>query len=204
MEKNKLKSIDGKKIRRQYFNVPLIFLFSLMLGIPYFITVFSLAVGNHEQYELSSTFETSVLVCVIFSLPFLILRVLNKLFFGRIVCVFNEEGIHHPKGMLKWKAVEKIEYAIDSKPRYKSDPAKAFRLIVYYAQGTKHLVLEKFPISLLSRIKKHRKDIDIRIKGVGSLLPFLFCFTSRIGLSLSHSEYAWVSFSRLFLLVMVM
>lgn len=85
--------------------------------------------------------------------------------------MLNDDGIHHPKGMLKWEAIEKIEYAIDTKPRYKSDPAKAFRLLVYYAQGTKHLVLEKSPISLLSRIKKYRKDIDIRVEGITSLLP---------------------------------
>ncbi len=180
MKKNELKGIDGKKIRRQYFNAPLAFLFSLMLGIPYAITVISLALGKYEQYELSSTFGASVLVLVVFSLPFLILQVLNKHFFGRIICVLNEEGIHHPKGMLKWEAIEKIEYAIDSKPRYKSDPASVFRLVVYYAQGTKHIVLEKFPISLLSRIKKYRKDIDIRIEGVTSLLPSILAIAAII------------------------
>ena len=66
MKKNELKGIDGKKIRRQYFNVPLIFLFFLMLGIPYAITVISLALGKYEQYELSSTFGISVLVCAFF------------------------------------------------------------------------------------------------------------------------------------------
>ena len=178
MKKNELRGIDGKKIRRQYFNAPLIFLFSIMIAIPYAITVFSLAMGKYEQYELSSTLRTSILVCGIFSLPFLILRVLNKHFFGKIICVLNEEGIHHPKGMLKWEAVEKIEYAIDAKPRYKSDPSRAFRAIVYYAQGTKHLILEKVPISLLSRIKKYRKDIDVQIEGITSLLPTLLGISS--------------------------
>ena len=171
MKKNELRGIEGKKIRRQYFNAPLIFLFSLMIAFPYSITVLSLAMGKYEQYKFSSTLESSVLICGILSLPFLILRVLNKHFFGKIICVLNEEGIHHPKGMLKWDAVEKIEYAIDSKPRYKSDPSRAVRAIVYYAQGTKHLVLEKVPISLLSHIKKYRKDIDTRIEGITSLLP---------------------------------
>ena len=171
MKKNELRGIKGKKIRRQYFNAPLIFLFSLMIAFPYSITVLSLAMGKYEQYKFSSSLESSVLICGILSLPFLILRVLNKHFFGKIICVLNEEGIHHPKGMLKWAAVEKIEYAIDSKPRYKSDPSRAVRAIVYYAQGTKHLVLEKVPISLLSHIKKYRKDIDTRIKGITSLLP---------------------------------
>ena len=171
MKKNELKDIDGKKIRRQYFNAPLIFLFSFMIAIPYLITVFSLAMGKYEQYALPSTLKSTVLVCGVLSLPFWILRALNKRFFGKIICVLNEEGIHHPKGMLKWDAIEKIEYALDTKPRYKSDPSSAFRAIVYYAQGTKHLVLEKAPISILSRIKKYRKDVDARIEGGASFLP---------------------------------
>lgn len=36
MAENLLKHLDGKKIRWQYFNVPLIILYSLMLAIPYF------------------------------------------------------------------------------------------------------------------------------------------------------------------------
>ena len=171
MKKNELRDVDGKKIRRQYFNAPLIFLFSFMIAIPYLITVFSLAMGKYEQYALPSTLKSTVLVCGILSLPFWMLRALNKRFFGKIICVLNEEGIHHPKGMLKWEAIEKIEYAFDAKPRYKSDPSKAFRAIVYYAQGTKHLVLEKVPISILSRIKKYRKDVDARIEGIASLIP---------------------------------
>ena len=180
MKKNELRGINGKKIRRQYFNAPIIFLFSIMIAIPYSITIFSLAIEKYEQYELPSTLGTSILVCVILSLPFLILWTLNKHFFGKIICVLNEEGIHHPKGVLKWEAVEKIEYAIDSKPRYKSDPSRAFRAIVYYAQGTKHLVLEKFPISLLSRIKKFRKDIDTRIEGISSLLSTILAISAII------------------------
>lgn len=180
MKKNELKRIDGKKIRRQYFNAPLIFLLCIMLAVPYFITVFSLAMGKYEQYEFSSALGTSILVCAIFSLPFLILRVLNQHCFGKIICVLNEEGIHHPRGMLKWEAIEKIEYAIDAKPRYKSDPARTFRAIAYYAQGTKHLVLEKAPISLLSRIKKYRKEMDTRIAGISSLLPTILLISAII------------------------
>jgi len=180
MKENELRCISGKKMRRQYFNTPLAFLFSLMIAIPYSITLFSLVVGKYEQYELLVSLKSSFLVCGILSLPFLILRVLNKHFFGKIICVLSEKGIHHPKGLLKWEAIEKIEYAIDSKPRYKSDPAKAFRAIVYYAQGTKHLVLEKVPISLLSRIKKYRKDMDTRIEGIASLFPAILLISAII------------------------
>ena len=82
--------------------------------------------------------------------------------------------------MLRWEAIEIIVYAFDSKPRYKSDPARAFRAIVYYAQGTKHLVLEKVPASLLSRIKKYRKDVDARIEGITSLLPTILVISAII------------------------
>lgn len=169
MEENKLKHIDGKKIRRQYFNVPLIILYSLMLAIPYAIFTISLCIGKFDSYEWPSTFWTSIWVCFFFSFPLLVLRTLNKHFFGRIICVLTEEGIHYPKGYLRWETIEKIEYAIDTKPRYKSDTPKAFRAIIY-TQGGKHIVLNNSPLYILSRAKKYDKGLDIQISGATSLL----------------------------------
>lgn len=171
MEKNKLKLMNGKKIRRQYFNAPLIILYSLMFAIPYAIFVISLCMGRLDSYEWSSTLGTSIGVCFFFSLPLLVLRTLNKHCFGRIICVLNEEGIHYAnKGKICWKTIDQIEYIIDSKSRYKSDPGKAFRVIVY-TKGGKHILLNGVPLYIVSRIKKYQKDLDIKISGVTSLLP---------------------------------
>lgn len=84
-ENRSLKNIEGKKLRRIYFDVPLIFLYSVMLAVPYAILVISWGIGKFDFAEWLSAFRTSVLICVGFSLPFIILRALNKRFFGRIV-----------------------------------------------------------------------------------------------------------------------
>ena len=170
MKENRLKHIDGKKIRRQYFNAPLIALYSLMLAIPYAIFVISWGMGKLDPSAWPSTLWTSIWICFVFSLPFLILRILNTYCFGRIICVLTEEGIHYPTGKLRWETVEKVEYAIDTKPRYKSDAGKAFRVILY-TRGGKHIVLDKAPLRTVSQIKKYRPELDVSISGATSLLP---------------------------------
>lgn len=170
MQENSLKCIQGKKIRRQGFNIPLTILYSMMFAIPYSIFAISWCVGKPDTYASPSTFWTSVLVCFLFSVPFLVLRTLNKHFFGKIICVLNEEGIYYAnKRKLYWDSIEKIEYVIGSKPRYKSDSGKTWRVIIY-THGGKHVVLEKAPLCIISGIKRYRKSFDVKIKGAGSLV----------------------------------
>lgn len=171
MKENNLKAIEGKKIRRQGFVIPLTILYSMMFAIPYAIFAISWCLGKSETYDALSAFWVSVVLCFLLSVPFLVLRLLNKHFFGKIVCVLNEEGIYYAsKGKLCWDSIEKIEYIINSKPRYKSDSGKTWRVIIY-THGGKHVVLEKAPLYCLSSIKKYQKNLDIKLIGVGSLLP---------------------------------
>ena len=167
---NNLKSIKGKKIRRQYFNFPLIILYSAALVIPYAIFTISLCMGKFDSSQWPSTLWTSVWVCFVFSLPFLVLRELNKHLFGRILCVLTEEGIHYPKGKLLWGTIEKVEYAIDTKPRYKTDRPRSFRTIIY-TKGGKHIALTDTPLHIVSQMKKRCSGLDIKISGASSLLP---------------------------------
>ena len=171
-ENRSLKNIEGKKLRRIYFDVPLIFLYSVMLAVPYAILVISWGIGKFDFAEWLSAFRTSVLVCVGFSLPFIILRALNKRFFGRIVCVLAKEGIYYPKGKIRYETIEKIEYAMDSRPKFKSDIAKPFRLIIY-TNGGKHIVLSGVHFCAVSKIKACVKGTDIKITGVKSLLSVI-------------------------------
>ena len=178
MQESSLKCIQGKKIRRQGFNVPLIILYSMMFAIPYCIFAISWCVGKVDTYGSPSTFWTSVLVCFLFSVPFLVLRSLNKHFFGKIICVLDEEGIYYAnKGKLYWDSIEKIEYVIDSKPRYKGDSRKTWRVIIY-THGGKHVVLEKAPLYIISSIKRYQKSFDMKIIGASSLVsPILIMAT---------------------------
>ena len=45
LKKSLLKDITGKKIRRQYFNVPLIILYSMMIAIPYSVFIIAWGIG---------------------------------------------------------------------------------------------------------------------------------------------------------------
>jgi len=134
--------------------------------------VISWGIGKFDFAEWLSAFRTSVLVCVGFSLPFIILRALNKRFFGRIVCVLAKEGIYYPKGKIRYETIEKIEYAMDSRPKFKSDIAKPFRLIIY-TNGGKHIVLSGVHFCAVSKIKACVKGTDIKITGVKSLLSVI-------------------------------
>ena len=60
MKKNPLAQIAGKKIRRQYFNGPLILLGAVCLAVPYVIFVFSLAAGELDPAAWPSTLWISL------------------------------------------------------------------------------------------------------------------------------------------------
>lgn len=169
MAENDLKQISGKKIRRQYFTTPLLIFWFVILAIVYTVFVISLCMGKLNPAEWPSTLWTSLWVGFCFSLPLLILRVLNKHFFGSIICVLTEEGIHHSKGMVRWETIEKIEYALDAKKRYKSDNPKASRIVIY-TTGGKHVILNKAPLSIVSQIKKYRQGLDVEVTGALSRL----------------------------------
>lgn len=163
-----MKSINGKKLRRQYFNIPLIALFAIVFFVVYSIFATSLFDKGHG-YDYLSDLVVGVWVGFCFALPFTVLKVLNVYCFGRIICVLAKDGIHYPKGMVRWETVEKIEYALDSKPRYKTDSKKSFRAIIY-TKGGKHIVLDKAPLCIISIAKKYCKELDIKATGLASLI----------------------------------
>lgn len=180
MENSSLKQIDGKKIRRQYFNAPLIFIYSFMIFILYAIFVISSATGKFDATTWSSELRISIWLCFVISLPFIILRILCKHFFGSIICVLNEEGIYYANNRkLYWKTIRKIEYAIDSKPRYKSDVGKSFRAIIY-TNGGKIVTLKKTPVCFLRSVKKLHKELEVKVLGLSSLLPTALVIASII------------------------
>ena len=150
----------------------------MMFAIPYVIFAISWCMGKLDAYGSPSAFWVSAVMCFLLSVPFLVLRSLNKHFFGKIICVLDEEGIYYAnKGKLCWDSIEKIEYVIDSKQRYKSDSGKAWRVIIY-THGGKHVILEKAPLYIISSIKRYQKSLGVKITGAGSLVsPVLLMAT---------------------------
>ena len=88
------------------------------------------------------------------------------------------EGVIGRDGLPYYKSKKlTIEYVIDSKPRYKSDLGKTWRVIIY-THGGKHVTLEKAPLYIISSIKKYQKSLDVKIIGANSLVtPILIMAT---------------------------
>lgn len=74
---------------------------------------FSLSMGEFNLSKWTSDLLISVEVCLGFAIPFIILSLLNRRYFGKIICVINEDGIHHKDGLTKWDDIVKIEYEIE-------------------------------------------------------------------------------------------
>ncbi len=171
MKENNLRHIDGKKIRQPWFGFLLTLFYAGMLIIPYFILTFTILLGKYNPADWPSTLWMSVYLGFFFSLPFLLLRILSRHCFGKILCVLTEEGIHHPTGMLRWDDVERIEYAIDEKARCKDDNGAMFRS-VFYTKNGKLVVIPKIPLHLLFNIKK-RKGFPVTVTGVSTILALV-------------------------------
>jgi hypothetical protein len=161
MKGNKLNEIDGRKIRRQYFTLPVVMHYVLMLFVPYCILVFTIQLNKFNMQEWISSVWISVWVCFCFSLPWMILRILNKRYFGKIVCVLTDDGIHYDKEFIGWEYISKIEYVIDLPSRYRYDPKRKCRAVVYTENKT--IILYHAPHSILQSVKKFKPQIKTQM-----------------------------------------
>lgn len=114
MKDNSFADIDGFRVRRQYFNYFLCI--PVLIFLYYFIVrTFGFIAGGHFDFQQwLYTMYKLVLRLGVMSLPFAVLSLLNMFFFGRVVCVINEDGIHHRNGLIRWNDVLYLKYeAVD-------------------------------------------------------------------------------------------
>lgn len=112
-----LKNITGTKLRRQYFNAPLWFVLPI---IPICIILIAMVLIRHNEFSFSEWLALSLngigLLIAIIS-PFIVLSVLNRFWFGKIVSVINNQGIYFENNFLPWNKINKIEYIPDTAGR---------------------------------------------------------------------------------------
>ena len=176
MKKNHLREINGDKIRWQYFTWPILILLFCMIFVPYCIFVFSLNMGGFNLSKWLSDLLICAEVCLVFAIPFIILSLLNRRYFGKIICVINEDGIHHKDGLIKWDDIVKIEYEIEL-PGGVVKKENLFCHSVIYTQKQK-ITLIHTPIFFISKVKKHTPSIDAGISKrskwlIGSIIVLL-------------------------------
>jgi len=161
MKKNHLREISGDKIRWQYFTGPILILLFCMIFVPYCIFVFSLSMGGFSLSKWLSDLLISVEVCLGFAIPFIILFLLNRRYFGKIICVINEDGIHYKNGIVKWEDITKVEYEIEL-PGGVVKKKNLFCHSVIYTKKQK-ITLIHTPIFFISKVKKYKPSIDVGI-----------------------------------------
>jgi len=157
MNKSQLCNVEGEKIRHQYFTGIIWFFLFCMLIISYSMFVFPLMAGNFDLSKWLSNLLMTFGICFCFSIPFIILAVLNRCYFGKIVCVLNNKGLNYKDGIIKWDEINTIEYEINI-------PIKVYRKMpfcnaVIYTNNA-NIVLVHAPLFIISKVKKYSPNIE--------------------------------------------
>ena len=162
MKENNLNETKGKKIRRQYFKMPIILLFALMLYIPYCMLLFSLDLGTFDMQEWLSSLWLSVWSCFFCALPWIVLAVLNRSYFGKIICILTEDGLHYSDGWIEWNQIWRIEYVFELPGKGVEYSTKKCHAVIYTKSG-EPVVLLHAPHGILKAAKKFHPQIEAQM-----------------------------------------
>ena len=145
-----------RKIRMQYFN-----------GIIYFIAITAVCIsimrissaiidGAIVWSEIIKFNLQALVTCAIIAVPFIILSVLNRFYFGKLVCILDDSGIYHDDRLISWEQIERIDYEIEWRRKY-SMQIRFCHATVFTKNET--IVINHAPFHLISSTKKLRPDI---------------------------------------------
>ncbi len=159
MKSNDLHEIVGDRIRWQYFTVPILMINFIAIFVPYCILIFSIPMGNFDFNEWISNALTSVLAFFVLSVPFIILSLFNRCYFGKIICVINDDGIYHADSFVRWNSITKVEYVIKLPHRFMNNH---FCHAIIYTRSEK-IILDHAPLSILSCVKKYKPELSAKV-----------------------------------------
>lgn len=142
--RKELKKIPGIKIRRQNFDY--LYWGSVIFGA----SLTSVCLFGSSLLENIKYIFLCGVVFLIVALPVF----LNRFFFGQVVCVINEQGIYYYHGFIEWKAIEVVEFDIETKAR-----ALTATNIHIISKSKKSRVLYNTPYSAIRVMKRYKKSI---------------------------------------------
>lgn len=177
-----LKNSDGVKIRMQYFNMPIFAAFGLVILI--FFIGGAVAIKNKEPF-FSHDIIPAFGGLFVLTAPFILLSVLNRFFFGRVICVINDEGIRVIDGpqIIKWGEITNVSYT----------PAGVVGHRLYFSEAdiyvpincselTRILTLPHLPLYGLRLMKRHMPEAKFNLTSVWFLIALPFAFSLIISL----------------------
>lgn len=159
MKPNYLNEIVGVKIRWQYFTVPILMFNFIAIFVPYCILIFSIPMGNFDFNEWMSNAVILILAFFVLSVPFIILSIFNRRYFGKVICVINDDGIYHEYGFVRWNSITKVEYVIKLPQRFNKNN---FCHAIIYTRSEK-IILDHAPLSILSCVKKYKPELSAKV-----------------------------------------
>ncbi len=158
MKHNHLRDLIGVRVRRQYFNLPIYMFLLIFLLIVESFAVISLFEGNFNfEFWIEDVVLKSLITLGIFVTPCIFLSTLNRFFFGKIVCVLNEEGIHYKDGLIKWSDIKCIEYSITAMSRQHFQTAYVDVVCINTT-----IRIKSVPLYIFSLVKKFNADIKTK------------------------------------------
>lgn len=165
-----LKDINGVKLRRQYFNLPI---YLLSPAIPISILGMTMILIKHNElsfnYWLTLSLEGVGIVFALLS-PFIILSLLNRFIFGKIVSVINNEGIYFENNFIPWNEIDKISYIPNIPSKYQSSVLHhrytRLSLTICNENGVEYdAEIKHFPFYGLFKLKKYFPAKKIKFIG---------------------------------------
>lgn len=160
-QETELKDSKGKKIRRQYFNTFILCNASFFPMPLVMIIVMGLRENNLDLAEMIQAIPTVLIIWGAFLAPFIILSLLNRFLFGKIVGVVRDDGLLLENNFIPWKQIQKITFNPSISSRFNASYTYASLLIKSDTETEYTIDMIHFPIYGLKRIKKCKPEIKI-------------------------------------------
>ncbi len=150
------KNVDGYKIRVQYFNYFLYLELCVFLMVLTMLTMNTILDGVGTKIESPAEIISMFLVFGVLTSPIWILSLVNRRFFGKIVCVVNNEGIKYQNKTIRWEEIEEIIYQVVlPRASIRSNDCSHARII----GSNIDIKINSAPFMMLRKAKKYNKSV---------------------------------------------
>jgi hypothetical protein len=146
------------------------------------ISVLDLKAGRFSFSVITEAIPLWLFICS----PLFALAIINRFWFGNIICVLNSKGLYLENDFIPWKKIKKIEYYPEIPSKYKV--TYTYASLTISDDNTKEYKLDitHFPFYGLKAIKKFAPHVKFEIpKGKKLSIVFFMLLPSVMGLILA-------------------
>ena len=158
--------IEGPKIRWQYFNTYIYIMLAFIPAVPVMIIAQELRKGNFDIWntilEMSGAIPVIAVMYGMLIGPFIILSVLNRFCFGKILGVTDDNTLFLENREVPIKKIVEIVYHPRVMSRRKISFSYATFVVRSNENETEAFDVIHFPMYGLRTIKKHNKELKLK------------------------------------------